>query len=114
MLFSAVSLPMLSSVPGHVVVDRHRHADDRDVEGGVLLPVPVQFVRGLVAGPAAGHQQAVDPVRGNLFGDLRDGGAAGHVPVGADLGAAVGHPAADVHPAHFLDVARRAGRGIRS
>ena len=67
--------------------------------------MPVQLVSGLVAGPAAGHQQAVDPVSGNLFGNLGDGGAAGYVAVGADLGAAVGHPAADVHPAHFLDVA---------
>src|SRR5262249_60179587 len=89
-----------------VVVDCHRQTGDRNVEGGVLLPVAVQFVSGMVAVPAAGHQQTVDPVSGNLFGNPRDSSAAGHIPVGADLGTPFGHPPTDVHPVHFPDVTR--------
>ena len=60
---------MLSSVPGQVVVDRGRQADDRDVEGGEVRPLLEQPVRARVGFPAADDEQPVDGVLLDRAGD---------------------------------------------
>ena len=88
-----------------VVVDRGGHADDRDLEGGVAVPLRDQLVCGQVGVEPADDEQGVDSVGfdgASQRVELLDGG---DFAPRAQLGAAVAHPALDVVPAQLSHVA---------
>ncbi len=90
---------------GQVVVDGRRHADDRNAESRVAVPLLMQQVGRLVGVPAADHQQRVDPVVLELAADRVQVLQGGNGPPHAQVGAAVGRPGLDVAPGQFADPA---------
>lgn len=88
---------------GEVVVDGGGEADDGDVEGGEVFAFGVESVGGLIACPAADHEDALDAVIFDGAGDGVEVATAGDFAAGAEFCAAHGGPSADAHPVHVDD-----------
>ena len=90
--------------PREVVVDRRRHADERDIEGGKRLTFTGQTERGVIAGPAANHEDAVDREILDIACDRVEVLAAWNRAVDSELATAGCGPAAHAHPTELLDI----------
>ena len=104
MLLSAVSAPMLISVPGRLLSIEAGRQMIGMLKAGKFARSCQQLVSRLVGRPAADDQQALDAVRLHGAGDGCDLSVGRHFAAGAQLRAAHRAPAVDAHPVEFLDL----------
>ena len=89
---------------GEVIVDRGGQADHRNIEGREDVALAEELVTGLVATPAADHEQSVDTEAFNISRNLVEFRTLRDFSVGTEIRTARCCPTTDAHPTHLGDI----------